>query len=152
MDSFTWSVTMSKWLSVFLFTVNETIHGLTGSGCWQLFKKCFSVILSTLPTIVYEKQVLAGWMLSPHAVPLFPILHNEQWPCPPIGPLQLYIMSLPFFASSFFFSDFIYLFMRDTHTERQRHRLRQKQTPCGEPDAGLDLRILGSQPEVKADA
>ena len=29
---------------------------------------------------------------------------------------------------------------------------REKQAPCGEPDAGLDHRIPGSQPEQKADA
>ena len=50
----------------------------------------------------------------------------------------------------FFFKDFIYLFMRDT--ERQRHRGREKQAPCREPDVGLDPRTLGSQPEPKADA
>ena len=27
--------------------------------------------------------------------------------------------------------------MRDTHTERQRHRQREKQAPCREPDLGL---------------
>ena len=39
---------------------------------------------------------------------------------------------------------FIYLFMRDT--ERQRHRPKEKQAPCGEPDVGLDPRIT---PEPK---
>ena len=33
----------------------------------------------------------------------------------------------------------------------QRHRQREKQAPYGEPDVGLDPRILGSQPEPKAD-
>ena len=37
--------------------------------------------------------------------------------------------------------------MRDT--ERQRHRQREKQAPCGEPDAGLNPRVLGSYPEPK---
>ena len=36
--------------------------------------------------------------------------------------------------------------------ERQRHRQREKQAPCGEPDARLDSRTLGSRPEPKADA
>ena len=40
----------------------------------------------------------------------------------------------------FFINDFIYLFMR----ERQRHRQREKQALCGEPEAGLDPRTLGS--------
>ena len=40
--------------------------------------------------------------------------------------------------------------MRDT--ERGRDRQREKQAPCGEPDAGLNPRIPGSQPELKADA
>ena len=41
--------------------------------------------------------------------------------------------------------------MRDTE-ERQRHRLREKQAPCGEPHAGLDPRTPGSHPEPKAGA
>ena len=42
--------------------------------------------------------------------------------------------------------------MRDTQRERQRHRLREKQARCGEPDAGLCPRTLRSRPELKADA
>ena len=40
--------------------------------------------------------------------------------------------------------------MRDTHTQRQRHRQRGKQAPCGEPVVELDPRTLGSRPEPKA--
>ena len=47
--------------------------------------------------------------------------------------------------------DFIHLFMRDTERETET-RQRKKQAPCGEPDAGLDPRTLGSYPEPKADA
>ena len=36
--------------------------------------------------------------------------------------------------------------------ERQRHRQREKQAPCREPDVRLDPRTPGSQPEPKADA
>ena len=36
--------------------------------------------------------------------------------------------------------------------ERQRHRQRDRQTPCRDPDVGLDPRTPGSQPEPKADA
>ena len=36
--------------------------------------------------------------------------------------------------------------------ERQRHRQRVKQAPWEEPNAGLNPRTLGSQPEWKADA
>ena len=39
----------------------------------------------------------------------------------------------------------------DTHTQRQRHRWREKQTPCKEPDTGLDPRTRGSQSEPNAD-
>ena len=42
--------------------------------------------------------------------------------------------------------------MRDTHTERQRHRQREKQAPCREPDVGLDPRTPGSHPGLKAGA
>ena len=40
--------------------------------------------------------------------------------------------------------------MRDT--ERERHRQREKQVPCRDPDMGLDPRTSGSRPEPKADA
>ena len=40
--------------------------------------------------------------------------------------------------------------MRDT--ERQRHRQREKQAPCGDSDVGLDPMIPGSCPEPKTDA
>ena len=40
--------------------------------------------------------------------------------------------------------------MRDT--EKQRHRQREKQAPCREPDVGLDPGTPGSRPEPKADA
>ena len=39
--------------------------------------------------------------------------------------------------------------MRDT--ERQRHRQREKQAPCKEPDVGVSPRTIGSRPEPKAD-
>ena len=42
--------------------------------------------------------------------------------------------------------------MRDTHTERQRHRQREKQAPGGEPEEGIDPRAQGSLDEPKADA
>ena len=42
--------------------------------------------------------------------------------------------------------------MRDTERERQKHRQREKQAPCGEPDVGLDPGTLESHPEPKADA
>ena len=50
-----------------------------------------------------------------------------------------------------FFKDFIYLFMRDTDRERQKHKQREKQAPCRKPNAGLDPRTLESCPEPKAD-
>ena len=42
--------------------------------------------------------------------------------------------------------------MRDMKKERERHRQREKQAPCREPDVGLDLRSPGSRPGPKADA
>ena len=44
--------------------------------------------------------------------------------------------------------------MRDTEREKERQRPRQreeKQTPCREPDVGLDPGTSGSHPEPKAD-
>ena len=40
--------------------------------------------------------------------------------------------------------------MRDTHTQRQRHRQREKQAPCREPDMGLYPGSPGSGPGPKA--
>ena len=40
--------------------------------------------------------------------------------------------------------------MRDT--ERQKHRQREKQAPCREPDVGLDPGTPGSRSGLKADA
>ena len=53
---------------------------------------------------------------------------------------------------SYFFKDFIYLFMRDTQREgeRQRHRQREKQAPFREPDMGFHPGYPGSCPEPKA--
>ena len=41
--------------------------------------------------------------------------------------------------------------MRDTGRERQRHRQREKQAPCRDPNVGLNPRTAGSCPEPKAD-
>ena len=38
------------------------------------------------------------------------------------------------------------------HRERQRHRQKEKQAPCGGPEVELDPRTPGLQPELKADA
>ena len=35
--------------------------------------------------------------------------------------------------------------------DRQRHRQREKQVPCGETDVGLDPGTPGSRPVLKAD-
>ena len=42
--------------------------------------------------------------------------------------------------------------MKDTYTETQRHRQRENQAPCTEPDVGLDPGTLGSRLEPKVDA
>ena len=39
-----------------------------------------------------------------------------------------------------------------TDAEGQRHRQREKQAPCGEPNVGHDPRALGSRPELTAGA
>ena len=50
----------------------------------------------------------------------------------------------------YFFKDFIYLFMRDIERGRQRHRQREKQAPCREPDVGLHPGSPGSHPGLQA--
>ncbi|XP_048954004.1 kinesin-like protein KIF9 isoform X6 [Canis lupus dingo] len=39
---------------------------------------------------------------------------------------------------------------REREAERQRHRQREKPAPCREPDVGLDPRLPGSHPRLKA--
>ena len=39
-----------------------------------------------------------------------------------------------------------------TQRERQKHRQREKQAPCREPDVGLDPGTPGSCPELQTDA
>ena len=50
----------------------------------------------------------------------------------------------------FFLKDFIYLFMRGTERERQRHKQREKQALCREPDVGLHPGTPGPHPGPKA--
>ena len=45
-------------------------------------------------------------------------------------------------CEGFFFFKIYSFIMRDTERERQRHRQRERQSPCGEPDVGLDPRIM----------
>ena len=58
-------------------------------------------------------------------------------------------------AHSVEFSNFEVFFsflINERHRDRGRHRQREKQTPRGKPDVGLDPKTPGSQPEPKADA
>ena len=57
-------------------------------------------------------------------------------------------------APVFLFFVFKDLFIYDRHRERetQRHRRREKQAPCGEPDVGLDPGSPGSRPGPKTGA
>ena len=53
-----------------------------------------------------------------------------------------------FNTTVYFFKDSLFIHSWETQRERQR----EKKAPCGEPDAGLNPRTLGSQPELKANA
>ena len=50
------------------------------------------------------------------------------------------ILALNYCVLQIFFEDAIYLFMRDTQREKQRHRQKGEWAPCEEPNAGLDPR------------
>ena len=54
--------------------------------------------------------------------------------------------------SRIFKKDFLFIYSWETHKDRQRHRQREKQAPCREPDVGLDPGTPGSCPGPKADA
>ena len=51
-----------------------------------------------------------------------------------------------------FLRKILFIYSWETQTDRQRHRQREKQAPCREPNVGLDPVTLGSCPEPKADA
>ena len=42
------------------------------------------------------------------------------------------------------------MMVTEREREGQRHRQREKQAPCREPDVGLDPRTPGSRPGLKA--
>ena len=58
------------------------------------------------------------------------------------------------FKDHFYFNFFerFYLFMGGICRERQRHRQKEKQAPCREPNAEFYPGTPGSRPEPKADA
>ena len=58
---------------------------------------------------------------------------------------------LPLVGGFFLFIKIFYLFIHKRYRERGRDRQREKQTPCGEPNTGLDPRTLGLCPASKAD-
>ena len=49
----------------------------------------------------------------------------------------------------FFFFLRFYLFIHERPTPTERAREREKQTPCREPDVGLDARTPGLHPGLK---
>ena len=54
-------------------------------------------------------------------------------------PLRKFFYLFSFLKKDIYlFLNFIYLLMRDTERERQRHSQREEQAPCREPDVGLD--------------
>ena len=79
---------------------------------------------------------------------LFLVVHFKQFDIA----LSVSIFSHSALQNELFLKGFIYLFMRDTVRERQRHRQTEKQAPCREPDIGLHRRTPGSRPEQKAEA
>ena len=55
---------------------------------------------------------------------------------------ETYISNVSFFTLKI-------LFVHERHRETHRHRSREKQAPCREPDAGLDPGTPGSWPGPK---
>ena len=48
------------------------------------------------------------------------------------------------------FFKILFIYSSETQRKSQRHRQREKQPPCREPDTGLDPRSPGSGPGLKA--
>ena len=73
--------------------------------------------------------------------------HEEAWApvdfVPRRGDIYLYI---------FISFKILFIYSQETQREGQRHRQKEKQAPCGKPDAGLDPRTPGSRPEPQVDA
>ena len=56
------------------------------------------------------------------------------------------------YLKAFFLKKRLFIYSWDTHRKRQRHRQREKQAPCREPDAEFNPKTPGSRPEPKADS
>ena len=75
----------------------------------------------------------------------------HPWKCKEKVYKQITVVSFEFLSLFFFFYIKILFYSWKTQRERQRHREREKQAPCREPNVGLNPRIPGSHPELKAD-
>ena len=53
-------------------------------------------------------------------------------------------------TSFIYFFKILFIYSRETHRGRQRHRQREKQAPCRESDLGLDPRSSRPHPGAKA--
>ena len=53
------------------------------------------------------------------------------------------ILSFVLFVFVLFSKKILFIYSQETHRERQRHKQREKQAPCGKSDAGLNPRTWG---------
>ena len=108
-------------------------------GIWDMRNQCITFKLWTFYTlyVLFKNCYL-------HVLKLY-LQQSFKLCCIPkylqCLPTLLCIMTFPFFKKKK--KDFIYLFMRGTQREAETLQ-REKQAPCGESDAGLNPRTLGS--------
>ena len=124
-------------------------------------------LLPNLPRLLAFFTILSLWFTFSEKPPLLPCLPINVY-LALICPVLMFNSFLPirkdsFIAwlflrspkdkiSCFYFFFFLrfYLFIHGRHAERQKHRQREKQAPCGEADVGLQSQDPGSHPEPKA--
>ena len=109
-------------------------HGLLGQCLWQDWARGPQRLSDPPPGAgLREQQSEPGaWVPESSGCPPW----DSPWPClfsvwrgqPPLGPsLQVFLILILIFKR-------FYLFFPETHRERQRHRQKEEQAPCREPD------------------
>ena len=132
-------------------------------GTWQvqLRESIISIFIwfyCFIPTNCTAKSLQQGFLAKSKGVMTFPHLllcsgektYNAIM-IEPIGEQSTLIMEMGVCLFGFFLK-ILFIYSWETEKEKQRHRPREMQTPCREPDAALNLRTWGSRPAPKADA
>ena len=113
----------------------ETFH--------QVFWRGKKMTTKRLPLVGSDHSVPSLHVVSCKK-PCSPTSSAERGTWPPCTETALAsVMRIECFILSNFFLKILFIYSWETHRERQRHRQKEKQAPCREPDAGFVPRTPG---------